>query len=440
VNPVQQKTTTRPVGSDLIIAAPVGVPTLNDPLRLPCGVHLSNRLVRSALSEGLAEEGGRPGSGLARLYRAWSVEDGYSVVITGNVMVDRTQLGEPGNAVLEDDRDLGRFAEWASAGKAGGNQLWMQINHPGRQANHLVNGIRPVAPSPVSVGIPGASVPRALRPAEIEDIIKRFAEAARLAKAAGFDGVQLHGAHGYLISQFLSPLANQRDDDWGGDPARRRRFVLEAVRATRAAVGPDFPVAIKLNSADFQRGGFSEEESMDLLEYLAAERLDLIEVSGGTYSAPAMMGKATAESTRQREAYFQTYAEEARRRVPGTPIVLTGGFRTRQGMDEALADGACDLVGIGRAPCLDPLIGTRLIDRSQLTAPVGDINVGLRTLVGRLTDLRPLDGALDLQWHSDQMHRMARGLEPDPQRSWQRTLLGMVRRYGPLALRPGKRG
>lgn len=412
---------------------------LATPLSLPCGQQLPNRLVRSALSEALAERDGRPGVGLQRVFRRWSGAS-YGLIITGNVMVDGRQLGEPGNVVIDGDRHLEAFTAWAAAGKAGGNRLWMQINHPGRQAGAFVTGNRPVAPSAIAPGIPGSPKPRALTGDEIEELITRYATAASVAQRAGFDGVQLHGAHGYLISQFLSPLANQRDDEWGGDAERRMRFVIDVLRAVRAAVGPEFPVGIKLNSADFQRGGFSEDESMAVVDRLAQEGIDLVEISGGTYSAPAMMGQGQRESTRQREAYFQGYAEEVRRRTPGVPLLLTGGFRTRDGMQGAIDDGACDLIGIGRSTCVDPEVGVGLIDGTRERTTVGDTKAGARWLLGRVTDLRLVDGALDLQWHTDQIHRMAAGKDPDPNRAWWRTAGRMGRRFGWAALRPKPRG
>lgn len=415
---------------------------LGSPLTLPCGQQLPNRLVRSALSEGLADRDGRPNDGLQRVFRRWSTGRSYGLIVTGNVMVDAHQRGEPGNVVADGDRHLDAFAAWAAAGRTGGNRLWMQINHPGRQAAAFVTGNRPVAPSAVGAGVPGTPTPRALTADEIEELVGRYATAASVAQRAGFDGVQLHGAHGYLISQFLSPLANRRDDAWGGDAERRMRFVLEVLRAVRAAVGPEFPVGIKLNSADFQRGGFSEDESMAVIDRLAREGIDLVEISGGTYSAPAMMGQGgpQRESTRLREAYFQSYAEEVRRRTPGVPLMLTGGFRSRAAMQGALDDGACDLIGIGRSTCVDPEVGVGLLAGTREQTTVGDVRVGARALLGRVADLRMLDGAIDLQWHTDQMHRMAAGKDPDPGRAWWRTGARMGRRFGWAAVRPKPRG
>jgi len=289
--------------------------SLRDPLPLPCGQVLPNRIMKAALSEGLGDKQNSPDERLERLYTSWS-QGGYGLIVTGNVMVDRTQLGEPGNVVIEDERNLEALSLWAKATKDAGVPIWVQLNHPGRQSNPLALGHIPVAPSPVALNLPGATKPCELTSVEIEDIIERFAAAAVVCETAGFDGVQIHGAHGYLVAQFLSPLSNQRDDEWGGDSERRMRFVLEVVRRIRARVSPGFAVGIKLNSADFQRGGFTEDESRSVVAALASEGIDLIEVSGGSYEQPAMMGK-TADSTRAREAYFLEYARTVRSLAPG---------------------------------------------------------------------------------------------------------------------------
>ncbi len=211
--------------------------TLHDALTLPCGQVLPNRLMKSALSEVLGSKKHAPTAELERLYATWS-NGGYGLIVTGNVMVDRTQIGEPGNVVIEDERDLDGLSRWAKTTQDSGTPIWMQINHPGRQANLAAIRQQPVAPSAVALKVPGASKPRELTGAEIEDIIERFATTAAVAETAGFNGVQVHGAHGYLVAQFLSPLANLRDDEWGGDPERRMRFVLEVVRSIRARVSP----------------------------------------------------------------------------------------------------------------------------------------------------------------------------------------------------------
>lgn len=410
------------------IITPAG---LGQPLELPRGARLANRLAKAAMSEQLGDRANAPTEDLVRLYERWGRE-GAGLLITGNVMVDRRHLGEPRNVVVEDDRDLDRLRRWARAGQAGGSRVWVQINHPGRQAMWFAGGNRPVAPSAIAPKIPGFVTPRALTGAEIEEIVGRYAATAAVLRRAGFDGIQLHGAHGYLISQFLSPLANQRDDEWGGDPERRRRFVLEVLRATRAAVGPDFPVGIKLNSADFQRGGFSEEESADVLAALAAEGIDLIEISGGTYEAPAMVDAAPVqrESTRSREAYFLDYAERVRERVPGVPLMVTGGFRTTRAMGDAIGDGSCDLVGLGRPLAVEPDAAAGLVAGTRPRIDAGDKRIGIRAM----------DGAVDLYWHTRQLHRIGAGREPRPGEPAWRTVLAMVVDNGWGALRRRRGG
>lgn len=285
--------------------------TLASPLRLPNGQVLGNRIMKSALSEGLAGADHLPGERIGALYRRWS-EGGFGLVVTGNVMVDRRHLGEPGNVVLEADSDLDGFRSWAKTVQDGGSPMWMQLNHPGRQASPLASTHHAVAPSSRGVAIPGVPAPRALTDAEIGDIVERFATAAALADAAGFDGVQIHAAHGYLVSQFLSPLSNDRTDRWGGDIDGRMRFLLALVHAIRDAVRPGFALGVKLNSADFQRGGFTEDDSRAVIDAIADEDIDLLEISGGSYESPAMMGRAQSASTRAREAYFLDYAETVR--------------------------------------------------------------------------------------------------------------------------------
>jgi len=265
----------------------------------------------------------------------------------------------------------------------------------------------------------------------------RIAKAA-LSEALGDgdnDGVQLHAAHGYLVTQFLSPLTNLREDEWGGDPARRMRFLIEVVRRVRARVSPGFAVSVKLNSADFQRGGFGEDESRAVVAALAQEGVDLIEVSGGNYESPAMSGSA-ASSTRAREAYFLDYARSVRDAAGGVPLAVTGGFRSRSGMQDALTAGDCDVVGIGRPTVTTTDAADAILRGRTATLVIHEIGVGLRRLIGRVADLKTLDGVLNLGWNEDQMHRLARGKEPDLGRGALRTAVSVVRRNGRVSLRP----
>ncbi|MBY4208005.1 NADH:flavin oxidoreductase/NADH oxidase family protein [Rhodococcus fascians] len=411
--------------------------TLDNPLTLPCGQVLPNRIMKAALSEALAGKDNAPDTRLETLYRAWS-HGGYGLIITGNVMVDRTQLGEPGNVVIEDERHLDALSRWAKTTQDGGVPIWAQLNHPGRQSNPLALGHTPVAPSAVALNFPGATMPRQLTAIEIEDIIERFATAAAVCETAGFDGVQIHGAHGYLVAQFLSPQSNKRTDEWGGDPDRRMRFVIEIVRRIRSRVSPHFAVGIKLNSADFQRGGYTEDESRAVITALAGEGIDLIEVSGGSYEQPAMMGSAAA-STRAREAYFLEYTSTVRELAGDIPLAVTGGFRSHTAMSAAVECGECDVVGLGRPTATSPDAADAILSGRVDTLPTTAVRTGFRPLVSKIVDIKAMDGLLEIGWHADQLHRLGAGLQPDLDRGRLATLVAMVRRNGTGAFRR-KRG
>lgn len=411
--------------------------SLHDALTLPCGLVLPNRIMKAAMSEALANSAHAPDGRLERLYRTWG-EGGYGLLITGNVMVDRTQLGEPGNVVIEDDRDLDALTRWAKGVHDSGTPILVQLNHPGRQCNPFALGHVPVAPSAVPLSLPGSPTPRELTGAEIEDIIERFVTAAVVCEAAGFDGVQVHAAHGYLVTQFLSPLSNLRADEWGGDAGRRMRFLLEIVRRIRARVGPGFAVAVKLNSADFQRGGFSEDESRAVVAALAAESIDLLEISGGNYESPAMSGTAAA-STRAREAYFLDYARTVREIAAGVPLAVTGGFRSGSAIREALESGDCDVVGVARPTVITPDAATAILSDRLDVLPTHELQYGMRGLLSKFVDLKSFDGLLNMSWNADQIHRLGAGKQPDLDRGRLATTVAMLRRNGTVSFRP-KRG
>jgi 2,4-dienoyl-CoA reductase-like NADH-dependent reductase (Old Yellow Enzyme family) len=336
---------------------------LSDTVELPCGASLPNRLSKAAMTEGLATGDGVPTAALARLYGLWS-DGGAGMLLSGNIMVDKDHLERPGNVVIDQPpnqemRDALR--RWAEAGTRNGNHLWAQISHAGRQTQKIVNP-SPKAPSAVKLGLPGGQFgqPVALTENEIDDIIRRFGICAAAVKEAGFTGVQIHAAHGYLLSQFLSPRSNQRDDQYGGDLANRARMLLAVVDAIRGAVGPDFPVAVKLNSADFQKGGFAFEESLQVAQWLQDHGIDLIEISGGTYEQPKLLGisgleeeeeQNVAQSTLMREAYFVDFAVAMGDKVK-VPLMVTGGFRRREVMQQAVDTGSADVIGIGRPMCV----------------------------------------------------------------------------------------
>lgn len=323
-------------------------------LTLPNGAVIPNRIGKAAMEENLADDGQSPGPALWRLYERWA-SGGAGLILTGNVMIDARAMTGPGGVVLENAHVLDRFAQWAKVARAGGAQFWMQLNHPGRQV-FAAMGQPVVGPSEGAVQIPGFSKmfgqPQAMTAPEIADVVQRFATAAALAEQAGFTGVQIHAAHGYLLSQFLSPLTNRRTDTWGGSLENRARLLLDVVRAVRAAVAPGFCVAVKLNSADFQRGGFDADDARQVVEMLNDLAVDLVELSGGSYESPAMQGTAGEGSTMAREAYFLEFARDIAK-VARMPIMLTGGFRRRAIAEQALADGIA-IVGFARALAIAP--------------------------------------------------------------------------------------
>jgi len=374
--------------------------TLSSPLTLPNGVVLPNRFMKSAMSEQLGGRKFEPSKVIVRLYKEWA-EGGAGLLVSGNVMVDHKHRGEPANVVVEDESNLSALKRWAAAGTSNGNHFWMQINHPGKQTPALVTP-KPVAPSATALKIPGFAKPRALEEDEILEIIQRFATTASVAKKAGFTGVQIHGAHGYLVTQFLSPRHNQREDRWGGSLENRMRFVLETYKAIRKAVGPAFPVGIKLNSADFQKGGFGEDDSLIVIKALAEAGIDLIEISGGTYEALVMIGKKKAsDSSAKREAYFLEFAEKVRK-VTNVPLVVTGGFRSARGMAQALADGAADLVGLARPLVMHPDIPNRVFSGEDFQfKAIPKVSTGVPLVDGLFM--------LELAWYEQQMKRIGKG-------------------------------
>ena len=322
---------------------------LSTPLALPNGAVVPNRVAKAAMEENMADAGQLPGAELRALYAAWA-RGGAGLIITGNVMIDGRAMTGPGGVVLERDTPREPFAAWARDARAGGAQVWMQINHPGRQVLAAMKG-EAWAPSAVALDIGKHSTlfarPRAMTEADIAEVVTRFADTARAAEESGFSVVQIHAAHGYLLSQFLSPLVNRRTDAWGGSLANRARLLLDVVKAVRAQVSPGFCVAIKLNSADFQRGGFSEDDARQVLLWLNELPVDLVELSGGSYEAPAMQGRSADGRTLAREAYFLEFAKELAA-VASMPVMTTGGIRRRAVAEQVLASGVA-MVGVATA-------------------------------------------------------------------------------------------
>lgn len=374
---------------------------------LPCGAILPNRLAKAAMEENMSDEGQVPGPDLLRLYQRWA-EGGTGLLITGNVMVDGRAMTGPGGIVLDKNSELAPFEAWAKAAKNNDTQVWMQINHPGRQVYAAMGG-DVLSPSDVAIDLGKHShlfgKPKAMTHEDIQQLIQRFVDTALKAEQAGFDGIQVHGAHGYLISQFLSPLTNKREDEFGGSIENRMRLLIEIIEAIRAKVSDKFAVAVKINSADFQRGGFDADDAKTVILALNALEVDLVELSGGSYESPAMQGNAAEKRAKngrslQREAYFLEFAKEIAR-VATMPIMTTGGVRRLAIAEDVLANGI-DIVGMGTALAMNPSLPNDWKENSKINAHDPSVRWKDKTLSSIAT----------MAVIKRQLQRMGKGREP----------------------------
>ncbi|WJK07423.1 NADH:flavin oxidoreductase/NADH oxidase family protein [Pseudomonas fluorescens] len=374
-------------------------------LNLPNGQTVGNRIAKAAMEENLADRDQAPSRELFRLYQAWA-DGGAGLLLTGNVMIDRRAMTGPGGVVLEDERHLERFRQWAEIARSGGAQVWVQLNHPGRQTFANM-GQQALAPSAVALEMGSFSKlfaePKPMTEDDIEEVIQRFAKSAALAEKAGFTGVQIHAAHGYLLSQFLSPLTNRRTDRWGGSLENRARLLLSVIEAIRQAVSPQFCVAVKLNSADFQRGGFDTDDARQVIEWLNEQTIDLLELSGGSYEAPAMQGEARDGRTLAREAFFLEMATELAR-VARMPVMVTGGIR-RLPVVEQVLDSGIAMAGIATALAIEPSLVKHWREGRNSEPQLPPI----------LWKRKPLAALANMAVVRFQMARLSRGRRPKPE-------------------------
>ena len=377
------------------------------PFTLPCGAVLPNRLAKAAMEENMADKGQIPGPIILRLYQRWA-EGGTGLLITGNVMVDGRAMTGPGGIVSEKDSDLAPFQAWAQTAKKNHTHIWMQINHPGRQVYAAMGG-EVLSPSEVAVDLGKHShlfgKPRAMTHEDIKQLVQRFVDTAVKAEQAGFDGVQIHAAHGYLISQFLSPLTNKRTDEFGGSIENRMRLLIAVIKAIRAQVAPRFAVSVKLNSADFQRGGFDADDAKAVVLAMNGLGVDLVELSGGSYESPAMQGTTADGRTLQREAYFLDFAKDIAQ-VANMPIMTTGGVRRLAVAEEVLTHGI-DVVGMGTALAMNPSLPNDWQNDEQLSAHDPAVRWKDKTLSAIAT----------MAVIKRQLQRMGQGKPPKPKAS-----------------------
>jgi 2,4-dienoyl-CoA reductase-like NADH-dependent reductase (Old Yellow Enzyme family) len=338
------------------------------------------------------------------------------------------------------------WRNWATATQQNGAPALVQLCHPGRQsppgAGKRSFLTKNLAPSPVALNLGSGSIariatcamfgtPREMTRAEIDEAIQQFIEGAKQAHLAGFKGIELHGAHGYLIAQFLSPKTNLRTDEFGGSPAKRAEMVLRIIKGIRAATSSQFCVGIKMNSVDVsEQGAGGLEAGLEQMGLIINAGVDFIEISGGSYENPSMFqadrtapaidnttaapARTPKASTLTREAFFLDFAKTVRERHPKIPLMVTGGFRSRAGMEAALASGACDIIGIGRPAAVVPKLPKLVL----LNKEVSDADAKLqlkRVEMGWLMSkvpIRALGAGAEGKYYGKQIQRMGQGLQP----------------------------
>ena len=397
------------------------------PITLPNGTTIKNRFFKSAMSEGMGTKNFQPKKNIATLYKRWA-EGGTGLIITGNIMIDPKGTAEPGNIVFDKNSNMEILKNWAKQGQQHGAKVMVQLNHPGKQAPKTI-AKETVAPSAVPLGN-GLnklfSTPRALTTSEVEELVQKFVTSAKVAKEAGFSGVQIHAAHGYLISQFLSPHDNRRTDKYGGSLENRMRFLKEIYLGMREELGKDFTIGIKINSTDFKEDGLTEEDSLETIVELANLGLDFVEISGGTYERPAMMG-ATSKSTNQ--VFFAEYSKKLKQKIE-IPVVVTGGIRSINAMNTLLNDNTTDFIGIARPLTIDPNIPNKIKQGTYTIVETTRVSTGVKKLDKIFGSL------LGIVYYQVLMQNIAKGKEPKATKNAWPSLIQAVYSQGLAVLFP----
>lgn len=397
------------------------------PITLPNGTTIKNRFFKSAMSEGMGTKNFQPKKNIATLYKRWA-EGGTGLIITGNIMVDPKGTAEPGNIVFDKNSNMEILKNWAKQGQQHGAKVMVQLNHPGKQVPKTI-AKETVAPSAVPLGN-GLnklfSTPRVLTTSEVEELVQKFVTSAKVVKEAGFSGVQIHAAHGYLISQFLSPHDNRRTDKYGGSLENRMRFLKEIYLGMREELGRDFPIGIKINSTDFKEDGLTEEDSLKTIIELANLGLDFVEISGGTYERPAMMG-ATSKSTNQ--VFFAEYSKKLKQKIE-IPVVVTGGIRSINAMSTLLNDNTTDFIGIARPLTIDPNIPNKIKQGTYTIVETTRVSTGVKKLDKIFGSL------LGIVYYQVLMQNIAKGKEPKATKNAWPSLIQAVYNQGLAVLFP----
>ncbi len=317
---------------------------LQSPLELPCGAILKNRIAKSAMSDSLGNGEGAPTETQCRVYERWA-EGGAALSLIGEVQVDPRYPEKPGNLAFGTHTDRQAVQSLVDRSAIAGAHLWPQLGHAGALSHLPIS--QPKGPS--ALNIEGLRC-RGMSVKDIRELPARYASAAVYAKNAGFGGIQIHAGHGFLLSQFLSPLFNRRNDGYGGSIEARCRIVIEVINEVRSAVGPSFPIGIKINSTDKLEGGLTETDALEVVRLLDRTSVDLIDISGGTYFPGA---KSSSEGAAGGGPYFLEFARRAKK-VTDVPLMLTGGFKKRRQAVDAVAINAADMVSLARAMVICP--------------------------------------------------------------------------------------
>ncbi|KAF2622305.1 NADH:flavin oxidoreductase/NADH oxidase-like protein [Macroventuria anomochaeta] len=370
---------------------------LNTPITAPSGVVFPNRLAKAAMAEEMADNAD-PGDTHISAYTKWG-SGGWCSLLTGNVEVSSKYRGSYKSVALTSQQE-GTPTIVQLAGDRG---FFDPTIAPSPVPMNIGDGILERALQRVAFG-----TPKEMSIADIEEVVDQFAYAEKLSYEVGSKGVELHGAHGYLLSTFLTSETNLRTDAYGGTPAKRARIVIEVIRAVRKVVPASFCVGIKINSADVG-GNESLEESLEQVGLIAAEQIDFLEISGGSYEKPRMSTGDQATRAEKREAFFLDYASAVRERYSNLILMVTGGFRSRKGMEAALQSGACDLIGIGRPAAVWPQLPKEMLlnEKVEVTAAVKKLNTLKLPWQLRIIPIKLIGAGADTMYYAKQIQAIA---------------------------------